>query len=72
MRLTCRISCFVCGCAMLLGGGLGCATSSHKSVQTYDYRDDGRTPEKVEAEPEESESEYHMVSPGEMVVDPGR
>ena len=62
-------------CTMLaltaLVGVAGCETSSHKSVRTYDYRDEGR-PVQRENEAEEQDSEYHMVSPGEMVVDPGR
>jgi len=63
------------GCAMLaltaLVGVAGCETSSHKSVRTYDYRDEGRPTERAN-EAEEQDSEHHMVSPGEMVVDPGR
>jgi hypothetical protein len=51
---------------------LGCATSSHKSVHTYEYKDQGHPAEKPEAqaETEEAEGEYHMVSPGQMVVEP--
>jgi len=51
---------------------LGCATSSHKSVRTYDYNDKGRPVEKpqAQAEAEEAEGEYHMVAPGEMVIEP--
>ena len=61
---------FCCGLVSLLT--LGCATSSHKSVHTYDYNDQGRPVEKpaAQAEAEEAEGEYHMVSPGQMVVEP--
>ena len=51
-------------------GVTGCETSSHKSVRTYDYHDEAQAPE--QRPQEERDSEYHMVSPGEMVVDPGR
>lgn len=50
-----------------------CQTSSRKSVRTYDYRDDGRPPGAAERTQQDADDgEYHMVSPGEMVVDPGR
>jgi len=48
-----------------------CATSSHKSVRTYDYNDEGKpAPKAEETERQVDEGEYHMVSPGEMVVEP--
>jgi hypothetical protein len=53
-----------------LVGLAGCETSSHKSVRTYDYRDEAQAPE--QRPQEELNSEYQMVSPGEMVVDPNR
>ena len=54
-------------------GVAGCETSSHKSVRTYDYNDEGRTPKRADArENDELNSEYQMVSPGEMVVEPRR
>jgi len=56
--------------AVSLIGAAACETSSHKSVRTYDYNDQGRAPER---KPDEGlNSEYQMVSPGEMVVDPKR
>lgn len=61
--------CLITGAAALVGTA-GCETSSHKSVRTYDYNDQGRADEKKPQE--ELNSEYQMVSPGEMVVDPGR
>ncbi len=60
--------CLLTGAAALIGVA-GCETSSHKSVRTYDYNDQGRPTERAN-EAEEQDSEYHMVSPGEMVVDP--
>ncbi|MEK6676186.1 MAG: hypothetical protein AABZ47_11100 [Planctomycetota bacterium] len=52
----------------------GCQTSSHKSVRMYDYNNDpGRARpasqpgEEVEVE---DDGEWHMVAPGEMIVDP--
>lgn len=59
-----------CGVAAMLTAG--CATSSRKSVSTYDYNDEGRPAAKTEAEPrpQAKEGEYQMVSPGEMVVEP--
>lgn len=47
----------------------GCAVHTHKTVSTYDYDDSGR-PQPVERE--HVDSEYHMVTPGTMVVEPRR
>jgi len=51
----------------------GCATSSGSSVSTYEY-DGGARPtaegRPVETEREQDISEYEMVSPGQMVVEP--
>jgi len=70
MRRTWRHSlCLLAGAAALIGAA-GCETSSHKSVRTYDYNDQGQAPE--QKPDKELNSEYQMVSPGEMVVDPGR
>ncbi len=70
MRNSWRHSlCLLTGVATLIGAA-GCETSSHKSVRTYDYNDQGREPERKPNE--ELNSEYQMVSPGEMVVDPHR
>ena len=70
MRRTWRHAlCWLTGAVALIGA-VGCETSSHKSVRTYDYNDQGRAPEQKPNE--ELNSEYQMVSPGEMVVDPGR
>ena len=58
-----------CGVATL--GLATCATSSHKSVHTYDYNDEGKpAAQAAETERQVDEGEYHMVSPGEMAVDP--
>ncbi len=46
-------------------GAMGCASSSHLSVRTYEYRDDGQVP--TQAPQGELTSEYQMQSPGEMV-----
>ena len=56
--------------AVALVGAAACESSSHKSLRTYSYNDDGKEPEKKPQE--ELNSEYQMVSPGEMVVDPHR
>ncbi len=50
----------------LIGFAAGCATSSHKSVRTYEY-DENPPPERQEES--ESGSDYEMTSPGEMVVE---
>jgi hypothetical protein len=39
-------------------------------VQTYEYREDDHRQPQSRAEPAELNSEYQMVSPGEMVVEP--
>lgn len=52
----------VLGCVV---GMMGCQSSSHKSVRTYDYRDDGKAP--AQTTEQELDSEYQMQSPGEMV-----
>ena len=68
MRKTPRYAlCWLTGAAALIGAA-GCETSSHKSVRTYDYNDQGRAPQRQPDE--ELNSEYQMVSPGEMVVEP--
>jgi len=60
------------GAAVLIGAA-ACETSSHKSVRTYDYNDEGRPVDRTGArEKQELNSEYQMVSPGEMVVEPRR
>lgn len=59
------------GSAMLLG----CATSSHKSVRTYEYDDrpsGRRTSRPTETERVEDSGEWQMAAPGEMVVEPRR
>ncbi len=64
-----RFACISTAAAALISAA-ACETSSQKSVRTYDYNDQGRATEKKPQE--ELNSEYQMVSPGEMVVDPGR
>ena len=49
---------------MAAGLAVGCASSSHKSVRTYEY-DEEPPPEQRQKEVGGSEGE--MVSPGEMV-----
>ncbi len=46
------------------GPAVGCATSSHKSVRTYEYTDE---PAQKRSESDELDSEYKMQSEGEMV-----
>jgi len=70
MRTGLRYTLWLVTSAAALIAAAGCETSSHKSVRTYDYNDQGRAPENKPQE--ELNSEYQMVSPGEMVVDPGR
>ena len=54
---------------------IGCKSSSHKSVRTYDYSDDPRDARRVqqpiETEREIESGDYEMVAPGEMVP-PGK
>lgn len=70
MRTTLRQTlCLLMG-AVALMGATACETSSHKSLRTYEYNDQGRAPEQKPKE--ELDSEYKMVSPGEMVVEPRR
>ena len=66
-RIWRHLFCLLSGAAALIGTA-GCETSSHKSVRTYDYNDQGRVPQ--QQPDEELNSEYQMVSPGEMVVEP--
>ncbi len=49
---------------------IGCETSSHKTVRTYDYNDQGRATRQAEEQPaerEEMRQDGEMVAPGEMV-----
>ncbi len=71
MRMTLRRLVLTVTAALGVVGLAACASSSHKSVRSYEYRDDGR-PERAERADDELTDEYQMVSPGEMVVDPGR
>jgi len=47
-----------------------CASHDHKSVRTYDYREDDDAQRPSQSDPRagrsEPSSEYQMVSPGEM------
>ena len=61
MQRYLRLSAIAMAAAVLT---LGCASSSHKSVRTYEYREE---PPPEQRQPVETESEYEMVSPGEMV-----
>jgi hypothetical protein len=50
----------------------GCASHDHHSVRTYDYREDDDSQSRGDRAPRsELNSEYQMVSPGEM-ASPGR
>src|SRR5262245_28028573 len=55
--------------SLMLTSGLGCAVHTHKTVSTYEYGDDRGAPPR-EVEREHVDSEYHMVAPGTMVVEP--
>ena len=71
MRNRQRFSMLAAACGALTLGLTACATSSHKSVRTYDYNDEGRpAPEATQTERQIDEGEYHMVAPGEMVGNP--
>jgi len=53
----------------------GCRTSDRTRVHTYDYDDSGAARahrEPVETEREIDSGEWHMVAPGQPVVDPHR
>jgi len=58
----------------------GCQHSSHSTVSTYEYSEEGRTERPDYADEivrEPSPSEYHMAAPGQMaspgeMVPPGR
>ena len=61
--------------AVALGFAVGCETSSHKSVRTYDYSDEprgARTSQPTETERVDDAGNWQMTKPGEMVVDPKR
>ncbi|MEK6797830.1 MAG: hypothetical protein AABZ12_02565 [Planctomycetota bacterium] len=59
----------VLGAAASMAALAGCATSSHKSVRTYDYNNDPHGEQRAQpAEEPQDESQPHMVSPGEMVA----
>ncbi|MBI1825301.1 MAG: hypothetical protein HY287_04915 [Planctomycetes bacterium] len=64
------------GCVAALCGIFGCATHDHKSTSTYEYNDeragDHRDPPPTAAERQKADSEWHMASPGQMVVDPSK
>jgi len=57
---------------------LGCHQSSHSSVSTYEFREEGRSePTQGEVIQEENPRDYHMAPPGQMaspgeMVPPGR
>lgn len=71
MRNLQRNSVVAVACGTLCLMLTACATSSHKSVSTYDYNDQGRSAQQAaETEREVDDGQYHMVAPGEMVVDP--
>lgn len=46
---------------------VGCKSSSHKSVRTYEYNNEPQQPDPhARQQSNELDSEYKMVSPGEM------
>ena len=54
----------VLGAAASMAALAGCATSSHKSVRTYDYNNDPHGEQRAQpAEEPQDESQPHMVSP---------
>jgi hypothetical protein len=58
--------------ASLAAYGFGCESSSHKSVRMYEYKEEPPRSQRT-AQPmdeEEDDSEWHMVPPGQMVVEP--
>ncbi len=55
---------FGLGCVLL-----GCETSSHTTVRTFEYTNE---PVKTQEPVDMSSGEYRMESPGKMVVDPSR
>ncbi len=59
------LNALACGIAAmcLFGGSPGCKTSSHTSVRTYEYNDE---PQRDRQKDDQLDSEYKMVSPGEM------
>jgi len=62
------LSLFV-GCVGLGCLSLGCETSSHTTVRTFEYTNE---PVKTQEPIDTASGEYHMESPGQMVVDPSR
>lgn len=48
------------------GLAVGCETSSHKSVRTYEYND--QPPPEKRSQSDELDSEYKMQSEGQMVA----
>ena len=71
MKLTMRQLSLGMACLGLMFPLFGCAVHTHKSVSTYEYSDERGAPPR-EVEHEHVDSEYHMVAPGTMVVDPAR
>lgn len=59
---------------VLIGAGLGCQQSSHKSVRMYEYSNEPAGGDRRAAQPAEEkvqdEGEWQMVAPGQMVVEP--
>lgn len=49
-------------------GSIGCESSSHKSIRTYEYDD---APARDRQQDDQLDSEYKMTSPGEM-TSPGQ
>ena len=73
-RNTLRPTAWLLG-SLALVMALGCETSSHKSVRTYEYSDQPRgqrTSQPTETERVEDSGDWQMTAPGEMVVDPKR
>ncbi len=62
-----RIGVIVVCLAAGLSVGVGCKSSSHKSVRTYEYNNEPKQPDPhARQRSDELDSEYKMVSPGEM------
>lgn len=57
----------VCVAAGLSFGVLGCKSSSHRSVRTHEYSNEPRQEDPYARQrSDDLDSEYKMVSPGEM------
>lgn len=63
MRRYLNAIAFAIAALCLVVGSPGCESSSHSSVRTYEYSDE---PQRDRQQDDQLDSEYKMVSPGEM------